>query len=159
MARFLIMVALGLLASSNADAGEIADLHHEITGGEKVSGFDKPIDIGAKHQISELGIEREWCYGKCPIYTFIAFSDGSFRYSGKANVDRLGNYTGKLSWDHFNRVAEFIADAGYMDMQNTYIAGPIDAPGTFTTVVLSGERKTIWRSYGAVRCSFGRLKC
>jgi hypothetical protein len=47
-----------------------------------------------------------------PTYTFIAKSDGTFRYEGEYGVERLGDYSGTIPVVQFNALANFIKARG-----------------------------------------------
>lgn len=133
-------------------AGEIAEMHEKLPRTPPIARNRVPLvdNSGASytnHGITEIGIERTPCFGRCPAYTFIIKSDGTFRYQGESNVERKGTFTGTLSVWYFNSLARFIRDSGYMELQNTYTMMHTDSPTAFTTVVMNGKRKVI-SNYG-----------
>jgi Domain of unknown function (DUF6438) len=44
--------------------------------------------------MDEFSLERTECFGPCPVYKVTIRLDGSVRYVGKKNVQRIGTYTG-----------------------------------------------------------------
>jgi hypothetical protein len=129
-----------------ARGGEIADLHLK-------SSRNKPIDFeksrsheeveSTNHGITEIGIERTPCFGTCPAYSFIVKSDGTFRYKGTQFAKRQGEFKGVIRTHAFHRLAGFIKDSNYMELDDEYSRLITDNPTTYTTVVMNGKRKTI----------------
>jgi len=140
-------IGLLLLTGLLARGGELAELHSKQgqSGGLGKSRSHEEVE-STKHGITEIGVERTICFGTCPAYTFIVKSDGTFRYKGEEHAKRKGEFTGRIElWD-FHRLAQFIKDSGYMNLENDYFRAVTDNPTTFTTVVLEGRRKIV-RNY------------
>ncbi|MGZ5024882.1 MAG: DUF6438 domain-containing protein, partial [Chthoniobacterales bacterium] len=57
--------------------------------------------------------------------------------------ERMGDFTGRISPNDFNRIAHLIRSSGYMDLADTYTRRITDLPTIYTTVVMNGRRKTI----------------
>ncbi len=138
----LVLLAGSLLAL----AGEISDYHskhaRDKLGDSRKSRSHDQV-ASTNHGITEIGIERSACFGKCPIYTFIVKSDGTFRYKGVEYVERKGEFTGTVPVWYFHRLAQFISDSGYMELENAYTRTVTDNPTTYTMVVMNGKRKTV----------------
>jgi hypothetical protein len=142
------LVAVILTGSLLALGGEISDIHRKQVR-------DSPIDSrksrshdevnSTDHGITEVGIERTACFGTCPIYTLIIKSDGTFRYKGVEYVERKGEFTGTLPVEYFHRLAQFIRDSGYMELDDEYRLSATTRPSatTYTMVVRNGKRKTV----------------
>jgi hypothetical protein len=60
------------------------------------------------HGIVEIGIERCGSVWGGPVYTFIAKSDGTFHYKGEKQVERTGEYSGRIPVRQFHDLAKFI---------------------------------------------------
>lgn len=133
-------------------AGEIAELHQKwirprntdsSKQKERFETLDQP-----KHGVTEIGIERTACHGSCPVYTFVLKADGKVRYVGEEHVRRKGTHTGRISTGQFNRLAEFAAESGYMNLESVYDLPTVaDFHTTYTTVVLADKRKLV-KNYG-----------
>lgn len=98
--------------------------------------------------ISEITLERERCYGGCPVYKVILRRDGSATYIGKENVPRIGEYKSQVFpyqplGAEFIRLANLIAAQGFLKMNDRYTALISDADTVITSVVHNGKRKTI----------------
>ena len=126
--------------------GELADYHFKHAtnklGNLKMSRSHDEV-TSTNHGITEIGIERTACFGFCPAYTFIAKSDGSFRYKGDKFVERTGEFTGTISVGQFHRLAQFIRDSGHSELEDAYDRSVTDNPTVCTSVVMHGKRKVV----------------
>lgn len=98
--------------------------------------------------ISEITLERERCYGSCPVYKVILRRDGSATYIGKENVSRIGEYRSQVYpyqplGAEFIRLARLVASQGYLKMNDHYTALTTDSDTVITSIVHNGKRKTI----------------
>ena len=99
-------------------------------------------------RITEIGLRRTACRGECPVYQVVIRQDGSFDYIGEQYVERLGEHTGRLSRQAFDKLAKAIKEAGFMDLEESY-AVPLTCQATvYTTVVINGVKKTV-SNYGS----------
>ncbi len=158
MKRFLFAV---VLLFSMALAGDLATLHQQITPeqaeaeplkedlelpdgvglapGIKLAGPPARVDPG----IDEIGIERTRCLTNCPAYTLIIQKDGSFHYTGEYGVERLGDYTGKVSVGLLNQVMRFINESFFFAFDASYTASFLDGPTTYTMAKKGNDLKVI----------------
>jgi hypothetical protein len=131
--------------------GELADYHFTYAtnklGDLKVSRSHDAV-VSTNHGITEIGIERAVCFGLCPAYTFIAKSDGSFRYKGDKYVERTGEFTGTISVEQFHQLAQFIRDSGYSELEDAYDQSTTDCSTVYSSVVMRGKRKVV-RNYAS----------
>ena len=98
-------------------------------------------------KISEIGLRRTECYGKCPVYKVVILANGSFLYIGEKHVQKLGKHTGKIRiWD-LNKLFEFITEIGFMNLKDAYRNLETDHSTTYTYIVLDGQKKEI-KNYG-----------
>jgi len=126
--------------------GEISDFHFKNARnklGEDQKSRSHDEIASTNHGITEIGIERTGCFGACPSYTFIVKRDGTFRYKGFDYVERKGEFTGTISTWHFHRLAQFIRDSSFMELEDGYTRMITDSPTTYTMVVMNGKRKTV----------------
>jgi hypothetical protein len=143
----LSMLLLVLFTGPFAYCGEIEELHrHAKPSPDRTDASRRTNEeTDALHSpgVSEIGLERTLCYGDCPVYTVIIKSDGTFRYHGENHVKRKGEHTGKVTPTAFNRLAQFIHDSGFANMQHAYSRGVFDSATVYTTAVIDGKRKVI----------------
>jgi hypothetical protein len=103
------------------------------------NGLKEIAHVSTNHGVSEFGLERSG-------FTFIARSDGTCRYTGRV-LPIPQKRRGIVSMVEFHRIAQFIKEMNYFQMQDNYDSNGDDFPTAFSTVVMDGERKTI-RNYG-----------
>lgn len=124
--------------------GELMDYHLKTSTNRSSNLSNSPVYRPPLNQrISEIGIERTGCFGSCPAYTLIVSSNGSFRYKGEKHVERIGEFSGKVSIAQFNQLAQFIMDSDYLGLEDSYHPMITDCPTVFTTVVANGKRKVV----------------
>jgi len=141
-----LMIAVVVTLSLIALGGEISDYHFKHARdklGDYGNSRSSDEVASTNHGITEIGIERSPCFGPCPIYSLIIKSDGTFRYKGVKYVEREGESTGMVPVSYFHRLAQFIRDSGYMELEDGYRRGVTDHPTTYTMVVMNGKRKTV----------------
>lgn len=138
---FILVAAMSVAIG----AGELADLHKRLDRDGGVAPAVRNFEDmrAARHGVTEMGIERGGCFGRCPAYTFIVKSDGTFRYTGTAYVERVGSFTGKINKWQFDQLAWFVRDNGYMNLENKYALRVTDLSTVYTTAVINGRRKVI----------------
>ena len=145
----ILIIAFVLASGIIAVGGEIASIHsneaRDKLGLNSKSRSHEEVE-STIHGITEIGIERTGCFGTCPAYTFTVKNDGSFRYMGEKFVERTGEFTGSVPVPEFNRLAQFIRDSGYMELEDSYTRSVTDNPTVFTMVVMNGKRRTV-RNY------------
>lgn len=132
--------------------GEIAELYKKSVRTveadtrkqlDRFQALDNPT-----HGVTEVGMERTACHGTCPVYSVVFKADGTLRYVGEENVPSKGAFTGKISVYQFNRLAEFVVESGYMNLDSNYDLPMVaDFPSTYTTAAVGGRRKFV-RNYG-----------
>ena len=133
---------------SVAFAGEIAEHHGRLQGPERTPSLDSRSRselAPGEHGITEIGIERAGQPGKFipPMYVAVMTSGGTVRYRGIASVKRLGEITGRIHPSDFNRLAMFLVNASYMEMDSTYTGDALNASAVYTTAVRDGQRRVI----------------
>ncbi len=146
-----------------ADAGELSELysahaqrkyaknHSKARSRDKrpakgVPPSEGPADGGTITQaITEIGIEQDGggLGGAGPDYTLIAMDDGTCRYEGRENVERIGKFTGTIPRRYFTELARFIKDSEYMALHDEYSRNGFDGSTIYTTVVMDGKRHIV----------------
>jgi hypothetical protein len=145
----IMMITVFLGVSLPGFTGEISEYYFEHAANRWVDhGKSRTHDEvdSTGHGITEMGIERTRCFGKCPNYTFIVKSDGTFRYEGMEYVERKGKYTGTIPVPRFHALAQFVRDSGYLGCEDSYTRETTGASGTYSMVIMNGKRKVV-RNY------------
>jgi hypothetical protein len=97
----------------------------------------------------QIGIERTACFGKCPVYSLVVNSDGTFRYHGEMFTKRHGNWHGSVDAGRLAGVLSYVAEMDYFGFADLYGVNETDMPGTFTLVKTHTRKKVIY-DYGNV---------
>jgi hypothetical protein len=134
----LVVAALGVTALG----GEIQELHEQREQRQEAQLLRNEEDDHL-HGITEIGLERTPCLGACPVYTVIIKSDGTFRYHGERFVERAGDYTGRVSQNGFTRLARFIRDSGFADLQDEYTHPHTDGSTAYTMMKTGSGMKVV----------------
>lgn len=96
------------------------------------------------HGVSEFGLERRG-------FTFIVASNGRCRYTERSLKPpppplistEPRTKSGFVSMVEFHRIAQFMVEINYWDMDESYDAAAHDYPTVFSTGVRNGTRKSI----------------
>lgn len=88
--------------------------------------------------ITQISVQRTWCYGDCPIDSLVLNSDGRASYSGFRNASRNGFFRGVLAPDQFSGLAAFLESQNYFELKPEIGMGNIDAPDFLIGVVRGG---------------------
>ena len=105
-----------------------------------------PVD--AATPITEITLQRTWCYGPCPIDGIVLRADGTAQFSGKMNTGRTGDYKGTFWKGEFEQLTRWLESQGFFAMKDSYGEANIDAPDQIISVVRSGKRKTVTNHMG-----------
>ena len=93
-------------------------------------------------------INRSYCFGTCPVYTFTINNDGKASYVGTRNVKNIGEYSSKVTPAQMNALIEVAKSINYMSFEDEYDNKSItDLPSTTTSIVIDGKRKEVMRRY------------
>jgi hypothetical protein len=94
-------------------------------------------------------LEREACYGTCPIYKLHVFRDGAIEYAGEEYVKTKGAATGRASSEQIAQLRKAFDDAHYFDLADDYThVSWTDAPTAITSYRDGARTKTIHHYYG-----------
>ncbi len=86
----------------------------------------------AGEEITEIGLERTRCFGTCPVDEVIFQSDGTVRYVGKAHVDKVGKYKGKIDPAEFEKLARMMDKNKFFELKDDYSKPITDHPSLIT---------------------------
>jgi hypothetical protein len=143
-----LVAANGRTSSTDSGAGSVdklADLHQKtvdstVYAGPKAGKSRSHEEVeDEKHGITEIGLERADNYGPSSAYTVFIKSDGTLHFKGDARGQKMSQRIGIVNKRDFTKLAQFVKDAGYMDLENTYERSVTDNP----TVVMNANRKVI----------------
>ncbi len=149
--RWVSLIIVACICAQLAGAGDIREMYEREHGVEVQDGPPPPgfkIVVPPPHGITEIGIERTGCFGRCPTYwAKIDVAAGSVLYVGQANTKRLGEHRGTVDQQKLERLCYLVNEIGYMNMSHRFWSPATDLQTVYTTVVKDGERKLIYH-YG-----------
>lgn len=107
--------------------------------------------VGAQESQADVAItlQREVCFGTCPVYSVTILEDGTVLYNGERFVDVTGEQTGQIDPATVEQMVQALADAGYFEWDEEYTNMTVsDLPYITTSVTRDGETHTIRRYAG-----------
>jgi hypothetical protein len=112
------------------------------------NGGGEPEATGAT--VETITLERQPCFGFCPVYTLALHGDGRVEYNGLENVAVTGPQSGTVDPAAVQALADEMAAAGYFDWEDAYLNQEVtDNPYAITSITLSdGTTKQIEHYYG-----------
>ena len=125
--------------------------------GGDTAGGDVAADAGGQQRsrISAVRLERQPCFGTCPVYLVDVDSAGRVRFEGRAHVQSMGTVTADISRDDFRGMAERLAQSGVLSFDSAYVAGApacgayaTDMPIVTLSLTVDGTTKRIVHDYG-----------
>jgi hypothetical protein len=147
MKKLSLMIGIAAVAFiSTMLGGEIASEYkaHAIKTPQVIEKSSNYAQIRIEDTgITEIGMERTQCYGRCPAYTVVIRKDGTLHYRGEQNAKLQGWHTGKADKWELKNLFQFIRDSDYFAMQDEYLAPETDSPTVYTYVVQNGKKKII----------------
>jgi hypothetical protein len=79
--------------------------------------------------------ERTACFGMCPIFKMIVYTDGKVLYSGKNNVNLIGQYQTHVDKATLQKIEDTANSIGYFSMQHEYDNANVqDLPSIYCAV-------------------------
>ncbi len=100
--------------------------------------------------VEQITLERQPCFGFCPVYTVTLHGDGRVEYDGTQNVEVSGPQTATIDPAAVQSLADDMVAAGYLDWEDAYMNQEVtDMAYVITSITLSdGTTKRIEHYYG-----------
>lgn len=103
----------------------------------------------------EINYEQTECKGNCWVYNLKIEADGSIKYEGIANVEKLGKFEDKLGEQQIRQLIDEFKKAEYFDLEDNYVKDncPIvvtDSPTVITSLKINGKTKKITHYLGCL---------
>jgi len=138
---------------------------------------DQP--VGAEFpEVTDLSVvtikmERQGCYGKCPVYNLSIDGNGLVEYDGTSYVHTKGKHETRITPDQVKQLLEDFRGVNYFALQDEYsglrksseitvsaggcsntrrgttTSTSTDLPSTLTTLTIGNRTKRVWESDGA----------
>ena len=86
------------------------------------------IDLEATYPFIKM--KRTPCFGKCPYYEFVIFSNGDVLYEGFNFVERIGKFKGEINIKKIAFIKEKLKEVEFFKFDSVYDAGVSDLPST-----------------------------
>lgn len=93
--------------------------------------------------ITEVTLQRTWCYGFCPVDKVTLKSDGTAEYNGSMHTKLTGDFTGTFDKYYFTRLAQWLESQDIFEMKDSYGEFNVDVSDHIISVVKNNQRKTI----------------
>jgi hypothetical protein len=119
----------------------IALLPIALTAGAAASG--QALKTETSGEITEITLERTWCYGVCPIDKLVLRADGTAMYTAKANTQRTGQFTGTFWKEEFSKLAQWLVSRGFFELKGSYGNANVDTATQVLRVARRGEQKSV----------------
>ena len=100
--------------------------------------------------VETITLERQPCFGACPVYTVTIHGDGRVEYNGADFVEVTGAQTAAVAPSAVQALADRLTEAGYFDWDDSYMNQDVtDLPYVISSVTLSdGTTKRIEHYHG-----------
>jgi hypothetical protein len=106
-------------------------------------------------RVSAVRLERQPCFGTCPVYVLDVDSTGRVQFEGRAHVRVLGAASAVIEREAFSDMAEALMASGFPSFQASYVAGTAecgdyatDLPVVVLSAVIDGTPKKVVHDYG-----------
>lgn len=101
------------------------------------------------NEIVKVRLERQPCFGSCPVFVAEVEHTGTLRYEGAYFVPVVGARVVQLPRGSFARLAEVVERSGFWALRSSYAPdrSPTDLPARLITVETTRRSKTV-RDYG-----------
>jgi hypothetical protein len=100
--------------------------------------------------VEQITLERQPCFGTCPVYTLTIHGDGLVEYNGLDFVDVTGPQTANIDPAAVQSLGDAIARAGYLDFEDAYTNQDVtDLPTVITSITFAdGTTKRVNHYHG-----------
>jgi hypothetical protein len=106
-----------------------------------------------------ITLEREACFGFCPVYRLALYADGTVVYMGLQNVDVTGVHSKQIDPQEVTLQADLMQLMGYFDWQDEYLTQIVTDHATVITSLNTDEQsKRIVRYDGDPNAPVGLLR-
>jgi hypothetical protein len=99
-------------------------------------------------QDTMVEISKTACFGRCPVYTFTLYGDGTASFHGKRFVEPEGKHTRTYAADTVNAVFNELIKADLYQYEEEYTEEVTDLPTTYLSFQHEGKEKKIKMYFG-----------
>lgn len=92
-------------------------------------------------------IRKTACFGRCPVYEFTIFKDGTALFDGLQYVNKTGKHKLKLNKDEFTKLQELLSKTAFYKYKDSYNNPRItDLPSVYITHQGKQVQIRIWEN-------------
>ena len=102
-----------------------------------------------------ISLERQPCFGTCPVYTVTLDGSGAVHFEGRRFVKDTGTVEWQVPRERVDSLVHDILAAGYFDLPGRYAMGEpacgryaTDLPTVITSVRIGSRTKEVHHDYG-----------
>lgn len=118
-----------------------------------VDGADPPVSVVSAD--SRVTMQRQPCFGTCPVYTVEIDAAGTVTFRGERFVETTGTATDSIGSDAAAALIQELVAGGFFDFAERYTHGEpacglyhTDAPRVIITLRTGGRARRIEHDYG-----------
>lgn len=105
------------------------------------------IDIKTKVENTLVKIRKTACFGKCPVYEFTIFKDGSALFDGLQHVSKTGKQTFNLTKEEFLKLNSLLSKTSFSEYKDSYNNPRVtDLPSVYVTYQGKQIQIRIWKN-------------
>jgi Domain of unknown function (DUF6438) len=98
-----------------------------------------------------ITLERNACFGICPIYSLKVFGNGTVVYNGERFVNMTGQKISTISQQKVRGLVEEFYKINYFRLNDTYNKiVKTDQPTVITSINVTGVYKSVFDNYGSI---------
>ena len=94
-----------------------------------------------------LKMRRTPCFGKCPYYEVIIFSNGDISYEGFKFVEKIGKFKSSINIKKLAYIKEKIKEVDFFSFDSIYDAGVSDLPSIIIEVNINNKKHRVKGRY------------
>jgi hypothetical protein len=143
--QFLLMfILIGIASCHSTEKGQSSSYTRKNNDENKSSHQSQaPDNRKEKNSNIFFSLEKTPCYGKCPVYKFIIYQDGTAKYKGKQFVEKAGAFRSENVQEEKKAIADFAKTINYFELAGKYPENKT-APSDFSQTItyLSTKKKS-----------------
>jgi hypothetical protein len=123
------------------------------SGGDGGAAGSVAHPLGAR--VSAVRLERQPCYGTCPVYVLDVDSAGRVQFQGRAHVRVVGDASATVAKQAFRDMTNQLMESGFASFRSSYVGGAegcgdymTDQPIVVLSAVIDGTPKKVVHDYG-----------
>lgn len=91
----------------------------------------------------KITLQRNACYGRCPVYSVEVHGDGSVFYEGKSYVAVRGRHRGRVPQKNVVELVKLFEETDYYSLPDHFSPCMLDTPIQITSLEIDGRRKQV----------------